>query len=176
MIIIKNKRCSIEKLKKEYPNAIIIDVTSKGEGVWLKLSPFYPHGDIPSKGMTSMRVEGVWQGLKVFENIDIDIHSFRNSTMKDLKRTIRTNGKCLGHRKGVKGELIEYINARKLIYLPAYNWMLENKCKEQIGKLKKMSKVKTVILLDYNTNGNIEDPTKPLSHAALIRDFILLNS
>lgn len=70
-IIIKNKRCKKENILKEYPDAIIIDVTSKGEGEWQKLSPFYPHGGIPvpfSDGIRSMSVEGVWQGLKVFEN------------------------------------------------------------------------------------------------------------
>ena len=34
MIIIKNKICSQDKLIKEYPEAIIIDVTSKVEGEW----------------------------------------------------------------------------------------------------------------------------------------------
>ena len=46
MIIIKNKRCKLENIRKEYPGAIIFDVTSKGA---LKtLSPFYPHGNIGS--------------------------------------------------------------------------------------------------------------------------------
>ena len=175
-IIVKNKRCSLEKLKREYPDAIILDVTSKGEGEWQKLSPFYPHGGIPvpfSEGVTSMSVEGIWQGLKVFETSDIDFGSFRNSTMKGIKRTVRTNGTCLGHRKGTRGELIGYLTARRLIYLPSYNWMLEIKCKEQILKLKEMAKERTVILLDYNTNGDVNNPRKPLSHAALIREFIL---
>ena len=30
MIIIKNKRCKLENICKEYPGAIIFDVTSKG--------------------------------------------------------------------------------------------------------------------------------------------------
>ena len=176
MIIIKNKRCSQEKLLKEYPEAIVIDVTSKGEGEWQKLSPFYPHGGIPvpfSDGVTSMSVEGIWQGLKVFESSDIDRNSFRNGTMKGIKRTVRTNGKCLGHRKGINGkELLGYIDARKEIYVPSYNWVLENKCQEQIKKIRIMSQSKPVILLDYDTNDDIENPTKPLSHASLIRDFI----
>ncbi len=29
MIVIKNKKCSIANIKKEYPDAIVIDVTSK---------------------------------------------------------------------------------------------------------------------------------------------------
>lgn len=176
MIIIKNKRCSIEKLKSEYPGCIIIDVTSKGEGEWQKLSPFYPHGGIPvpfSEGVTSMSVEGVWQGLKVFENEDVDRSSFRNATMKGIKRTVRTHGPCKGHRKGVKGsELLGYIEARKLIYVPSYFWMLENKCAEQIKKIRIISQSRPVILLDYDTNDNLENPSKPLSHASLIKKYI----
>lgn len=60
-IIIKNKRCKKTNILEEYPDAVIIDVTSKSEGVWQKLSPFYPHGGIPvpfSQGVTSMTVYG----------------------------------------------------------------------------------------------------------------------
>ena len=40
MIIVKNKKCSIEKIKNEYPDCIIIDVTSKAKDEFVKLSPF----------------------------------------------------------------------------------------------------------------------------------------
>lgn len=176
MIIVKNKRCSEERLKKDYPDCVIIDVTSKGEGEWQKLSPFYPHGGIPvpfSEGMTSMSVEGVWQGLKVFENEGVDRSTFRNATMKGIKRTVRTHGRCLGHRKGVSGEeLLGYIDARKLIYVPSYFWMLQNKCTDQVKKIRVIAQSRPVILLDYDTNEDIEDWSKPLSHASLIKKFI----
>ena len=166
MLIVKNKRCSEEKLKKEYPGCIIIDVTSKGEGEWKKLSPFFPHGDIPvpfSDGLTSMSVEGIWQGLKVFDTVGVDKDSFKNATMKNIKRTCRKYGKCLGHRKGVRGvDLLPYIEARKQIYVPSYFWTLENKCKSLINKLKELSNQRTVILVDYDTNADIDDPSKPL--------------
>lgn len=178
MVIVKNKRCSEAKLRREFPDCIIIDVTSKGDEEWKHLSPFYPHGDIPvpfSEGVTSMSVEGIWQGLKVFENEGIDRSSFRNATMKGLKRTVRTHGRCLGHQKGVNGtELLSYVDARKQIYLPSYFWMLENKCAEQVRKLRSLAESRTVILLDYDTNSDIECTNKPLSHASLICRFIQL--
>jgi hypothetical protein len=174
MIVIKNKRCKRENILKEYPDATIFDVTSKG--AMCRLSPFYPHGGIPvpfSEGVTSMSVEGIWQGLKVFEAYGIDKSSFRNATMKDLKRTVRTYGRCLGHQKGVNStELLGYIEARKQIYVPSYFWMLENKCAKVVETIAKLSKEKTVVLLDYDTNENIEDPSKPLSHASLIKAYI----
>lgn len=176
-IIILNKRCKRENILKEYHDAVIIDVTSKGEGEWQKLSPFYPHGGIPvpfSPGVTSMSVEGVWQGLKVFENgTGVNIESFRNATMKGIKRTCRTNGRMKGHRKGVAGaEYLDYIDARKEIYVPTYFWMLENRCAEQVRKIRIISQSRTVVLLDYDTNGDVENPAKPLSHASLIKRYI----
>ena len=58
------------------------------------------------------------------------------------------------------------------IYVPSYYWMLENKCADLVKKIRIISKCKTVVLLDYDTNGDIEDPKKPLSHASLIKRYI----
>jgi hypothetical protein len=90
--------------------------------------------------------------------------------MKGLKRTVRKFGIPKGHRKGINGkELLDYITARKLIYLPAYKWVLDNQLQEEISDLKRISKGKTLVLLDYETNGDIENSKKPLSHAHLIK-------
>lgn len=175
MIIIKNKRCSRENILREYPNAVIFDVTSKGE--YKTLSPFYPHGEIPipfSGSVTSQSVEGIWQGLKVFEHEGIDFSCFNNKTMKNMKRTVRTHGRCLGHQKGLGSkQLLGYIEARKQIYVPSYNWMLENKCQKEIQDFKKLlNEGKTLVFLDYDTNEDVEDPSKPLSHASLIKHYL----
>lgn len=178
MIIVESKRKKIETLRKAYPGADIIDVTSNSESQFVKFSPFYPHGGIPvpfSGECTGASVEGIWQGLKVFETCDVDLDTIRNNTMKNLKRTVRRYGKPLGHRKGLRGEeLLGYIEARKLIYLPTYKWVLENKVPGFIKYLRNKSEVQgqTVILLDYETNGDIDDPTKPLSHAQLIKMMV----
>jgi hypothetical protein len=177
MIVIANKRSKVENRHKNYgKDAIIVDVTSKATDDLVRLSPFYPHGGIPvpfSSGCTSMSVEGIWQGLKVFEHYGIDVQMFRNATMKNLKRTVRRFGKPLGHRKGVTGnKLLNYIDARMQIYVPAYKWVLENKAQEQVNKLREWSKDKTLILLDYNTNEDIADPSTPLSHAAMVKAYI----
>lgn len=112
MIVIESKRKKLETLRRRYPNAVIADVTSQATDGLVKLSPFYPHGDIPipfTEGMKASCVEVVWQGLKVFETADVDVAMFANSTMKNIKRTVRRFGKPLGHRKGVYGtELLDY--------------------------------------------------------------------
>ena len=56
MIIIESKRKKQENILKKYPGAVIVDVTSKATDGLVKLSPFYPHGDIPvpfSQGYTA---------------------------------------------------------------------------------------------------------------------------
>ena len=176
MIIIDSKRRKRENILKKYPDAVIADVTSQATDSLVKLSPFYPHGGIPvpfSEGYTAMCVEAIWQGLKVFESADVDVNMFANDTMKNIKRTVRRFGKPLGHRKGVNGtELLGYIEARKQIYLPAYKWVLENKVANIIERLKEASKTKTIVLLDYTTNCDIDNPKVPLSHAFLIKAYV----
>jgi hypothetical protein len=175
MIVIDSHRKKIETLRRLYPDAIIADVTSHAKDALIKLSPFFPHGDIPvpfSNGLTSMCVEGIWQGLKVFEASDVDMNMFKNNTMSNIKRTVRKNGKPLGHKRLDTGELLGYIEARHKIYIPSYKWVLENKVGSIIEKLKAANADKTIVLLDYNTNCDVDDPSKPLSHAFLIKAYV----
>ena len=177
MIIVESKRKKRENILKKYPGSIICDVTSAAKDSLVKLSPFYPHGGIPvpfSEGYTATCVEAIWQGLKVFENSDVDISLFKNDTMKGLKRTVRKYGKPLGHRKGVNGkELLSYIEARKQIYIPSYKWVLENKVLHIIERLKSASESgKIIVLLDYETNSVVDNPKKPLSHASLVKAYV----
>lgn len=176
MIIIESKRKRPATILKQYPGAILADVTSTAKDGLVKLSPFYPHYGIPvpfSEGYTATCVEAIWQGLKVFEGSDVDIQMFQNDTMKNIKRTVRRFGKPLGHRKGVNGtELLGYIEARKQIYIPTYRWVLENKVASIVERMREASKAKTIVLLDYDTNADVEDAKKPLSHASLIKAYI----
>lgn len=175
MIIVESKRKKPATILKKYPDAILADVTSGAKDGLRKLSPFYPHYDIPvpfSDGYTATCVEAIWQGLKVFEGEDVDIQIFQNDTMRNIKRTVRRFGKPLGHRKGVHGtELLGYVEARKLIYIPTYKWVLEHKVSEIIERLREASKTKTIVLLDYDTNDDVENVKKPLSHASLIKAY-----
>ena len=176
MIIVDSKKKKPSTILKKYPNAILADVTSGAKDGLKKLSPFYPHYGIPvpfSDGYTATCVEAIWQGLKVFEGSDVDVQMFQNDTMKNIKRTVRRFGKPLGHRKGVHGtELLGYIEARKQIYIPTYRWILENKVSDIIDRLRDASNSgKIIVLLDYDTNADVENAQKPLSHASLIKAY-----
>jgi hypothetical protein len=176
MIYIENRKKKEKTLLAKYPNAKIVDVTSKAPTALVKLSPFYPHGEIPipfSENQTAKSVEGIWQALKVFESADVDKEMFQNDTMKNIKRTVRKFGKPLGHRKGINGtELLSYIDARIQIYLPSYLWILENKVSEILDRLKEASQKEDIVLLDYETNCDVLNPKKPLSHAFLVKAFV----
>lgn len=142
----------------------------------MRFSPFYPHGDIPvpfSLGYTSASVEGIWQGLKVFESMDVDPSKFTVTTMKGIKRSTRRYGNILGHRAGVTGDrLLPYIEARRALYLPSYSWILIYRLEGLLQQLAHMEQEKPVVLLDYETNDDIENTAKPFSHAALIRAYL----
>lgn len=179
MIYIESKRRKLEKIKEEYPNADILDITSTTNSKWaMVLSPFYPHGNIPipfSEGYYAKSVEGIWQGLKVFENCGIDMSCFQNDTMKKLKRTVRKYGTPRGHQKGVNSsELLDYFNARMLIYLPTYKYVLDNipAAHSVIMRIKERAKYHDIVFLDYNTNDDFRDISSPLSHAGLVKMYI----
>lgn len=175
-IYIENRKCKIEKIREDHPGALICDLTSKSDSEEYRvLSPFYPHYGIPVPGMeneTSACVEGVWQGLKVFETCGVDTSCFRNDTMKDIKRTVRRFGKPLGHQFGDKR--LPYFEARMQIYLPTYKLVLVNKdsAKLAIDKIKEALKKQDVVFLDYNTNCDVRDCRTPLSHAGLVKLYI----
>lgn len=179
MIYVENKKRKIERIYADFPNAIILDITSASNLRYAQiLSPFYPHRNIPipfTPELTATCVEAVWQGLKVFRDADVDFSSFKNDTMRDLKRTARKFGTPIGHRKGAYGkELLGYFEARMLIYLPTYKWMLDNisDVHHIIERIKEQSKKQDIVLLDYNTNIDVRDISKPISHAGLVKLYI----
>ena len=134
------------RLSRDFPDALILDVTSRGAEPWIRLSPFYPHGGIPVPGhpdRTSQSVEGIWQALKVFATGPEDFTKLDITTMKGIKRTVRRLGPPLGHRAA-----------------------------DLVARLRELSSHRTVVLLDYTVNGDITDLSTPLSHAALIAQHI----
>jgi hypothetical protein len=93
--------------------------------------------------------------------------------MTGLKRTVRRFGPVRGHRAGLHGsDLLDYRTARERIYLPAYHWVLEHRAADLVARLRAYAQDDGVVLLDYTTNGDLDDLRTPLSHAALIARHI----
>jgi len=176
LILVQSRRVPLTSIQQRSPGARIFDLTSRGPRPWVRFSPFYPHGSLPvpfSPGYISASVEGIWQGLKVFEHADVDPSRFAITTMKGLKRSGRTYGKILGHRRGVSGQhLLSYAQARRAIYLPAYYRVLTHCLQDLLAELERFTATQTVILLDYETNCDLDDLSRPLSHAGLVKRYL----
>jgi hypothetical protein len=172
-VVVESRRKKLASVEKLWPGAVIIDVTSKGAEPWVRFSPFSPHGGIPipnTPGETAQSVEGLWQGLKVFEREDIDPGKWAITGMSGIKRGGKSRGAVRGHRFGVGSDvLLGYREARFRIYLPAYRWVLENRLAAQVEELRRVLAGKPLVLLDYETNADPEDLSSPLSHAALVK-------
>lgn len=81
----------------------------------------------------------------------------------------------MGHRKGINSEkILNYFDARILIYIPTYKWVLDNvdSINKIVNRIKEQSQKQDIVLLDYNTNIEFRDISKPLSHAGLIKLYI----
>jgi len=174
--VIASRRASPTSLQRRFGAVPLIDVTSHGLEPWVRFSPFYPHGDIPvplSPGYTAASVEGIWQALKVFERADVDFTKLTNTTMRGLKRSVRSLGAVCGHRAGIAGsELLDYATARRHIYLPAYRYILDHRLQDELAELRRLGATQTVVLLDYETNADLDDLSRPLSHAGLIGSYL----
>jgi hypothetical protein len=174
--VVESRRKSPATLAKLSPNALVVDVTSQGAEPWVRFSPFFPHGGIPipnAPEQTAASVEGLWQGLKVFEREDVDPAKWVITSMKNIKRAGKSRGAVRGHRFGPgSAELLGYRDARYRIYLPAYRWVLENRLSRELEVLRAQGIGQTVVLLDYETNADVEDLSSPLSHAALVKCYL----
>jgi len=142
-----------------------IDVSSRGRGPYRKLSPFSHNTayQIPVPGREEVRadsVEGIWQGLKVIAGAT----DFSLLHGRPKKR----HGKPAGHWFGE--DIIDYVSARKQIYVPAYSYQVINNA---LGGVKedleaRVSTSRPVALFDVESNGSINDTSRPYSHAALL--------
>lgn len=175
-IAVESRRKSLGGIGKRWPGAAILDVTSKADQPWVRFSPFYPHGGVPipnTPSETAQSVEGLWQGLKVFEREDIDPGKWAVTDMAGIKRGGKSRGAVRGHRFGVGSDtLLGYRDARFRIYLPAYRWVLEHRLAADVEQLRRLATDRPLVLLDYETNADIEDLSRPLSHAALVAYYL----
>ncbi len=110
------------------------------------------------------------------EKASIDENKFKIRTGKKLKRSAKPSDSCknaddkcvFGHYGG-PGKVLPYIEARKLIYLPLYEAMLDTFLQDELASLYNLHLQFDLILLDFFTNDDVDDARKPLSHSSLIK-------
>lgn len=143
----------------QWKNSIVVDLTTINRyNPFAKLSPYYPHSDIPILNSPFLRlnsVNEVWQILCV-----------NKGTSGDSKEVL--------FRKGIGiNEYYTYEEARREILLPTYRWMLENKAFDIICKLREYNeKGGTIVFIDKTSNTDIADVSQPLSFAFLLKAYI----
>ncbi|HUR52868.1 MAG TPA: hypothetical protein VMZ71_01970 [Gemmataceae bacterium] len=147
--------------------SVVFDVSSYADAPYCALRPMWVHGGIPVPGMpgtTSDTVEGVWQGLKVIRGKTAPRY-FRGPGQK-------RGGKPSGHQFGKR--LLGIVEARRRIYVPAYEWMLENRIPHQLIEsfIESAKSGVTQYFHDVGDNGDINDADAPLAHAAVLVQYI----
>jgi hypothetical protein len=148
------------------PGSTVYDVSSYAEPPLCELSPMWVHGGIPVPGTaeTSDTVEGVWQGLKVIRGKTAP-RFFRGPGAK-------RGGKPSGHQFGKK--LLGVVEARRLIYVPAYEWMLENRIPPALLQ-RFIDAARAGVVQhfhDVGDNGDPGDESQPLAHAAVLVRYL----
>jgi hypothetical protein len=153
---------------KPAPGVLWTDVSSGAEPPYDRFSPFFPHGGIPVPGMagvTSDSVEGVWQGLKVIRG-KIAPRYFEGSGRK-------RGGKPAGHQFGDQERLLGLEEARRKIYFPAYEWMLEHRVDAALIEeiLNRAFRGVEQHFYDRQDNAAI-GKDQPLAHAAVLVHYL----
>ena len=155
-------------------DVMAIDISGKGAGEWNVLSPTFSHGDIPVPGMpgvTSRTVEGIWEGLKRFENEGENVALFEADKPKKRKVT-EAAGRFVGYAYGTE-TLKDELEARQKIFIPAYTWMVKNapEARAKFDELVELARKNTLHIYDGLENSDAHDP-RPYSYAAMLTDML----
>ena len=145
----------------------VYDVSSYADPPYCTLSPMWVHGGIPVPGMpgtTSDTVEGVWQGLKVIRGKTAP-RFFRGPGAK-------RGGKPSGHQFGKT--LLGIVAARRKIYVPTYEWVLDHCIPARLIQhfISAAFDGVTQHFHDLADNGDINDASQPLAHAAVLVQYL----
>jgi hypothetical protein len=145
----------------------VYDVSSYAHEPYCTFSPMWVHGGIPVPGMpgqTSDTVEGIWQGLKVIRG-RVATRYFRGPGQK-------RGGKPSGHRYGDKE--LGIVEARRRIYVVAYEWTLEHRIDPEVIRrfVETACSGVTQFFHDVGDNGDLNDPDRPLAHAAVLVQYL----
>jgi hypothetical protein len=163
LIVFKSRR---EALANTNPDIILRDVSSHGVYPLKLLSPFVSTGPIPvpgKQGIQAQSVEGIWQGLKIIDG-EIDTDYFDKCHSKRDKTEIWD----------YQGKELDVIQARRLIYYPAYfyKWKYQVKSKLKWELLEPALNSQVQWFFDFGDNPDPLNPNKSWCHSALIVYFL----
>ena len=166
------------------PHAVKINVTSTSTDFGKTFSPFMNQGPIRLYGLESHNVENLWQSCKAY-----DCHVGKFKEWCQWRDRILSDTKA--HRypmgKGVKPKFawmptlgkLSYIQARKAIYIPAYEQKLQLYCTRELQTLTDMLTVTDVWLFDFDVRITeqsfdelVDDASRPLGHGFVLKNYL----
>lgn len=155
-----------EVAREMYPGALVLDVTLGG-GMGM-MAPEYAVGGlaVPGRDEKALSILGMWEGLKVFKNRDVDPGFFSNEKKLGEVRKCKSYGKLVGVRKG--NEILGFEEAVESVFKEAYREMIREKYPKIIEGLRKKSDERVVVLLDYPE----EMRKSPCSHGEILKEMI----
>ena len=145
------------------------------------LSPFAPH-----------LAEELWQRLGHTESITYAAwpqYEEAKLAVVTITVAVQVNGKMRGtvelpadvskddaiaaaKQQPNAARFLEGKTLRREIYVPCYRYVLEHHLGDQLDELRRLLTEQPVVLLDYETNQDIDDLSRPLSHASLIARYL----
>lgn len=157
---------NVKAVRKVFPGALVLDVTLGG--AMMKMDPGYPIGgvEIPGKFRKGLSVNGVWEGLKVFEKKDgIDERWMVDERKVGKVRGCKSWGKLMGIR--VREEVIGEEDGKELM-----RELYEGLMKERFGRvlegIRKEAEKRVVVLLDYK-----DESDRPFNHVEVLKELIV---
>ena len=178
--------CNNKKEHQAPAGAVVINVTSVSRDFGQALSPMLNDGPIEVGGLTALTVENIWQYTKVYKE-----HLGKFAEWKAWRDAGFANHRGVRYPmgKGSKPEFsylnketgkLGYIEARKAIYIPAYQQKLDRYCVRQVNTIIDMLTCTDVWIWDFDVrepNGKTfqdlaEDPSAPLGHGFVLAKYI----
>ena len=145
------------------------------------LSPFFYWKEygrmikVPGQDAKAYSVESIWQGLKIIDGkTDTEMFLEKPHKRKSEKGYAAIEGFVIGEKI-----VTDYAKARKELFAPAYTGMF-NSLKNHdlfvqnasLAISMNAAKDIEIFLFDVDDNPNIDDTSRPYSHAELLRDII----
>ncbi len=150
-----------------------VDISERAEAPWDRFDPWYEHGQIPVPGfwgMQSVTVAGIMESMKcIGEEGKRGKISLGYLVGGRRTREIPEGHWMTGYQvKSSRGDLTQ---ARRDVFVPAYQWVLRNKVSEQVARLRVLGQKDDVAIYDGLENADLEDP-RPLSYGALLCAYL----
>jgi hypothetical protein len=169
--------------EKAPEGAVVVNTTSRSNDFGQAFSPFRNQGTIYLGELKAHNVENLWQFTKVYKEHVDDFDrwcQWRDGGLSDTFAHRYPMGKG---RKAefsrLDGKELNYVEARKAIYIPAYWQKLQAFCQREVNSLVDMLSVTDVALWDFDgylTDDGIEaimnNPDKKMGHAFIIKKFV----